>query len=547
MATSAAPSIEPLTTVAGLRDDRGEARDDSSPHDPPVHPDHDRSPVPPAAATDPFAGLDPARFAIRFVDGSTTASPLRGAADRVRLVDDATGGIPTAGLLAALSIALDLTEGQLPGHSLRTCYLALRLADRLGLADDERRDLFHAAFLKDAGCSSNAAAVTSIFGGNDQELKGRQATIDRSILAYAAFTIRNLPPAEPLPLRLRRLIRIGLSGKRAQRQIEQLRCERGAAIARKAGFSDRVGRAVHDVHEHWDGGGQPRGQRGAAIEPLARILAACQGLDVFLSMRGPADARRVVSARSGSWYDPDVAGALLDLVDAGVVDDLRAPDLLGRTMELEPGGVIDVSDSRAIDRISEAFSDVVDAKSAYTGSHSRNVAAVAERLAISLGLSAPEVVEVRRAGLLHDLGKLGVPNAILDKPGRLESHEVEVIQRHPELTLRILEPIPTFEAVAELAACHHERLDGRGYFRGLAAPALAAGARIVAVADVWEALTAARPYRAAMDPEAALAMIRSETGDHLASEVVDALEEIARLTDAPAGSQRDRSAGVSAA
>ena len=144
-----------------------------------MDPAEERIPAAPTAATDPFAGLDPARFAIRFVDGSTTASPLRGAVDRVRLVDDASGGIPTARLLAALSVALDLTEGQLPGHALRTGYLALRLADPLGLADDELHDLFNAAFLKDAGCSSNAAAVTSIFGGSDQELKGRQATIDR--------------------------------------------------------------------------------------------------------------------------------------------------------------------------------------------------------------------------------------------------------------------------------------------------------------------------------------------------------------------------------
>jgi HD-GYP domain-containing protein (c-di-GMP phosphodiesterase class II) len=380
-------------------------------------------------------------------------------------------------------------------------------------------------------------------------LKGRQATTGRSLLAQANFTIRNLPPAEPLPLRLRRLIRIGLSGPREQRQIEQIRCERGASIARKAGFSDRVGRAIHDVHEHWDGGGQPRGLRRDAIDPLARIIAACQGLDVFLSTRGRAEALRVVAGRSGSWYEPDVSTTLLDLCSRGLLDDLAAPDLVARTMELEPDGTVEIADSTAIDRIAEAFADVVDAKSPFTGLHSRRVADVAERLAISLGLAPNEIVDVRRAGLLHDLGKLGVPNAILDKPARLEPDEIAVSQRHPELSLRILAPIPTFAAVAELAACHHERLDGRGYFRGLAAPALATGARIVTVADVWEALTADRPYRARMDPEQALAIIRAETGDHLAAEVVTTLEELVRsespATDEP--SDTDARGAASAA
>ncbi|HUQ79046.1 MAG TPA: HD domain-containing phosphohydrolase [Patescibacteria group bacterium] len=474
------------------------------------------------------------RMTIRYLDGITTASPVRApAGSGLAAVPDDGAGIPTGQLLAALSTALDLTEGQLPGHSLRTCFLALRVADSLDLAAPDRRDLFHAAFLKDAGCSSNAAAVTRIFGGEDQVLKRRQATIGRSLLAQADFAIRNLPPGEALPLRLRRLVRIGLSGKREQRQVEQIRCERGASIARKAGFSERAGRAVHDVHEHWDGGGQPRGLRGDAIEPLARIIAACQGLDVFLSTRGRSEALRVVAGRSGTWYDPDVSATLLDLASRGLLDDLAAPDLIGRTLDLEPDGIVEIADGAAIDRIAEAFADIVDAKSPFTGTHSRLVAEVAERLAVSLGLEPSEIVDVRRAGLLHDLGKLGVPNSILDKPARLEPEEFAIIQRHPELTLRILAPIPTFATVAELAACHHERLDGRGYFRGLAAPALAIGARIVTVADVWEALTADRPYRAAMDHEQAMAVIQAETGDHLALEVVGALDDLVRNEPAP--------------
>ncbi len=462
--------------------------------------------------------MPPDRMVIRYLDGTTTASPVVSGLRLLRREE-----VPTSRLLAALSTALDLTEGQLPGHALRTAYLATRAAEAMHLSGADRATVFYAAFLKDAGCSSNAAAVTRIFGMDDIALKGRQAGLERSILAYAAFTIRNLPATEPLPLRLRRLIRIGLTGTRERRATEQIRCERGAAIARKAGFGDAVGAAVHDVHEHWDGGGEPRGLARTDIDRHARIISACAGLDLFVSLRGRAEALTVLAARRGSWYEPDVVDALFDLTTHGLLDELDDADLVGRTMALGPVDRVDAGLDVDVDGLASAFADIVDAKSPFTGSHSQRVAAVAERIAIHLGLADRDVVDVRRAGLLHDLGKLGVPNTILDKPSRLEPSEFEVIRRHPELTLRILEPVPAFAAVAELAACHHERLDGRGYFRGLTAPELKMGARIVAVADVYEALTADRPYRAAMPVETALDILRSEAGEHLAGDVIEAL------------------------
>ena len=466
---------------------------------------------------------------IRYVDGSTIASPFRGAfAARPGGVSVATGrpAVRTSRLLAALSTALDLTEGQLPGHALRTCYLAMHVAERMGLDDRSRADLFYAAFLKDAGCSSNAAAVTRIFGGDDIAIKAREKTAERGLLGLAAFSIRSLSSTEPIPLRLRRLISLGLNAPREQHMIEQLRCERGASIARKAGFDEAVGNAILDLHEHWDGHGQPRGLAREQIDPLARILAVCQGLDVFRAARGPEEAIRKLGARRGTWYDPDVAGILLDAASRGLLDELGAPDLVGRTMALEPVSLQRTSNEADVDQLASAFADVIDAKSPFTGAHSQNVASIGEAVAVRLGLPARDVVDVRRAGLLHDLGKLGVPNMILDKPAALTVEEFEQIKRHPELTLRILEPITELGAVAEIAACHHERLDGLGYFRGLTAPELVLGARVVAVADVFEALTADRPYRPAMPTERALEVLDIETGGHLAADAVAALKAI---------------------
>jgi len=437
----------------------------------------------------------------------------------------------TSELLAALSVALDLTEGQRAGHAVRTCYLAMRLADRLDLKPAARSSLYYAALLKDSGCSSNAAAVSELFGTADQQLKGRQATAGRSLLAMAWFSVSNLP-AEPLPRRARRLINLALSGERERRDVEQLRCSRGAGIARKIGFSDEVSEAIMTLHEHWDGHGLPQGLRRDQIPLASRIIAVCAGLDVFSTDRGPALAVGVIRRRRGSWYDPLLTDHLLTLCADGVLEDLKASDLKAQVFGMEPRGLVQMSTDTDIDVIATAFADIIDAKSPFTGRHSQNVARIADGLASRLGLPDRDRLDVRRAALLHDIGKLGVPNTILDKPGPLDAAEFAIIKRHPELSLRILEPIAAFTRVAQIAASHHEKLDGTGYFRGLDAESLGMSARIVSVADVFEAMTADRPYRAPMAREAALALMRKSAGSHLAAEVIAALNDSSALPKA---------------
>jgi len=435
------------------------------------------------------------------------------------------GQLRTSELLAALSVALDLTEGQRAGHALRTSYLSLRLADRIGLPRETRRALLYTGLLKDAGCSSNAAAVTRIFGINDQELKARQAVAGRSLLAMAYLSIRSLP-SEPLPLQLRRLIALALSGTRERRAVEELRCERGAGIARKIGCSDGVAQAIMDLHEHWDGHGLPRGLRRDAIPLLSRIVAVCAALDIFVGVRGPAAAREVIRARRGSWYDPDLTGRLLELCDGGLLDELGAPSLREQVFSADADQAIAFASDADIDRIASAFADIVDAKSPWIGQHSQRVATISGRLARRFGLAGDRLRDVRIGALLHDLGKLGVPNTILDKRASLGPDDWAIIKRHPQLSRQIMEKIELFSAAAEIAACHHERLDGKGYFRGLSGEALGLSARIVAVADVFEAMTAARPYRPAMSEERALGIMRKSAGDHLAADVIAALAEV---------------------
>jgi HD-GYP domain-containing protein (c-di-GMP phosphodiesterase class II) len=176
-----------------------------------------------------------------------------------------------------------------------------------------------------------------------------------------------------------------------------------------------------------------------------------------------------------------------------------------------------------IDRIAEAFSFVIDAKSPYTATHSAGVAEIAVGIGMAQGLLPREVRDLRRAGLLHDIGKLGVPNTILDKPGKLSNSEWAMMREHPKHTYEILSRVSVFEPIAEMSGRHHERLDGTGYHQGLRGDQLTKMDRILQVADVAEALAADRPYRAGMDVDQVFEIIDGEAGTKLCPESVGAL------------------------
>nr|MBA2643902.1 HD-GYP domain-containing protein [Solirubrobacterales bacterium] len=182
------------------------------------------------------------------------------------------------------------------------------------------------------------------------------------------------------------------------------------------------------------------------------------------------------------------------------------------------------ADEETLDRVSEAFAQVVDAKSPWTYRHSLGVARVAVAIAEVLNLPVQEVRDLRRAALLHDIGKLGVSNRILDKPAKLDESEWQAMRLHTEYSLRILHRVPAFRPLAEVAASHHERMDGRGYHRGIRAGELPLAARVLAVADVFEALTADRPYRAGMPVEKALGILHGDAGTAFCPEALSGFD-----------------------
>lgn len=174
-----------------------------------------------------------------------------------------------------------------------------------------------------------------------------------------------------------------------------------------------------------------------------------------------------------------------------------------------------------------AFARAIDANSPWTAGHSERVTAMALRIAHAMGLPAKGLQIVHRGALLHDIGKIGTPPAILDKPGKLEAWENEIMQNHVQVGIRILEPIDCFRDMLCVVAQHHERLDGTGYPAGLAGDQISLHARIVAVADAYDALTSDRPYRKGMPQEIAIKMLQEKSGTQFDPKVVESLIDVA--------------------
>ncbi len=446
-----------------------------------------------------------------------------------------TREIALSGLIGALSYALDVTEGESPGHAVRSCLIGMRLADELGLGAGARSDLFYALLLKDAGCSANSARMAALFAADDHEAKRTSKRVDwaRPFPAFV-WSLRTVAPGGSVRARAERLLAIRDEGE-VTRSLMQARCDRGAEIARMLGFSEATAQAIRALDEHWDGRGQPRGLRGTEIPLAARVLCLAQTVEIFHAARGVGAAYRVAARRAGRWFDPSLVDALGALrADTGFWASLAEPDLAG----VEPLDRVVIADENRLDRIAEAFAGVIDAKSPWTRHHSDRTSEIATGIAAVLGLEAAAVRDLRRAARLHDIGKLAISNRILDRPGRLTDQEYANVKQHPVVTHRILERVPGFSGLAPVASSHHERLDGSGYPRGLSGGEQTIPMRVLAVADVYEALTAERPYRPAWSSDRALEIIRPDVPQRLDQDAFAALKNgVASAVARPLGVQ----------
>jgi putative nucleotidyltransferase with HDIG domain len=427
-------------------------------------------------------------------------------------------------VLSALSHALDITEGQPRGHAERSCLIGMRLVAALGLDDATRSSAFYALLLKDAGCSSNASKVAALFGADDAVVKSSRRLTDTSSRAQAvAHMLRTVAPGRSPWAKTQHVGALLSFGSAGARSLVAMRCERGAAVVRAIELGDAAARAILDVDEHWDGKGYPAGIAGDEISLIGRVLCLAQTAEVFWRSGGASAACAIARKRRGTWFDPELVDILVRLEHD---EEFWRSLVMPAVADLEPPDRVVVADDERLDRVAEAFASVVDAKSPYTARHSEAVADIAVALATTLDLGADDRTTMHRAALLHDIGKLGVSNRILDKPGVLTEAEWDLMRRHPRLSREILTRVSAFGDLARIAGTHHERLDGSGYPSALTAKELDLPSRILAVADVAEALSADRPYRRALSPEEVIHAMRSEAGRTLHADACEALEHV---------------------
>ena len=417
-----------------------------------------------------------------------------------------------SGVIGSLSYALDIAEGQPQGHAVRSCLIGMRIAAELEMDPGERSHLFYALLLKDAGCSANANRMSLLYEADDLETKRTSKLLDwtdkRATFLWAA---RSVAPGAGLRKRIEVLKGIRDEGD-VTRKFMEARCDRGAEIARMLFLSEDTAAGIRSLDEHWDGRGMPDGLRGEEIPLPARIMCLAQTVEVFNANEGLKATRKMAKAHRGTWFDPALVDAFLGFSnDRAFWEGLETPDVSA----WEPEDFALSGDEARLDRIAEAFARVIDAKSPFTARHSERVAEIADGIAGVLGFDEDERRVLRRAGLLHDIGKLAVSNRVLDKPGKLTDDEFAAIKTHPVFSLQILERAPCFASLADLAANHHEKLDGTGYPRGLRGKDLDMPMRVLAVADIYEALTADRPYRGPLPAHEALAIIDRDVPDKL--------------------------------
>ncbi len=407
-----------------------------------------------------------------------------------------------------LSYAADLGLGQPMEHCMRQTVIALRLADLAGASDRDREATYYLGLLVNTYCHADAAEQAQWFG-DDISFKGDGVELlDMNTAQMASFILRRVGSHGSGIDRARRLAAFPVAGPRQLMAFLATHSTLGGQFAERIGLDEAVCAAIRQAYEQWDGKGHPRHLRGGQICLPSRLVRLAGPVEIFARRRGVEAARKIARRHRATQFDPAVADLFCEhapeLLDG--LDDASGWDAV---LSAEPrlGHRVDGSD---LDGVLEAMADLVDMKSPYLAGHSRGVANLASAAARVSGLSENDVTILRRAGLLHDLGRLGVSNAIWDKPGPLTDAEHERVRLHPYLTDRMLARVTALGPSREIASRHHERLDGSGYPRGLTAGSLTPPDRLLAAADVYHAMTEPRPHRSPSDPGRASRQLRAE-------------------------------------
>lgn len=425
-------------------------------------------------------------------------------------------------VLSALSFALDLSTGQPMGHSVRSCVIGMRLAKEIGIPQQAQADLYHALLMKDAGASSSASSLLQRLGADGIRARRELNAADWSQRSWESLQYALSHTRVGFLERFRTRIETTPQQKELERELVKIRGDRGAMLARKMGLSDATASAIRSLDEHWNGEGSPESLHGEEIPLLARILSLAQALDVLYTAIGGRVALDTARQRNGTWFDPELIRAADSLSKRGALwADMESANW--SVVEMEPREEPLPAGQATLDRICEAFGEIIDSKTPFSYRHSTGVAGTAVFIARMLDMGESDITVLRRAALLHDIGKLGISNTLLDKPGRLTNEEWAELRKHAYYSYAILKRVPGFGDLAEIASSHHEKLDGSGYFRGLKGEQLSLPTRILVIADIYDALSTTRPYRDALQPEMVFEIMRSEAPHALDATCLEAL------------------------
>ncbi len=454
----------------------------------------------------------------------------------------AAGSVPTrvrlAELVAALSLGVDLGFGQPMEHVLRQCVIALRTAGHLHLDERERSVVYYTALLVNVGCHTDAHEQAKWFG-DDIALKAGKYAHDLHGLRAAAASLRLVGSGHQGVQRARIGMEFALRG---HRELDGM-IEQHAALARdfaqRLGLSDDVQEAVGSSYEQWDGRGWPGQCRGEQVPMASRLTQLAEFTEVAHRVGGVPAAVTLASRRAGRQFDPRLSAALCAHADE-IFDGIDATRTWDAVIALEPALGVWLTEDR-LDGALRAIADFVDLKSPYMLGHGHAVSELAAGAGTLLRRPAGEIPTLRRAGLLLGLGRLGVSNAIWDKPGPLGAGEWERVRMHPYLTERMLCQSAVLAPLGAAAVLHRERLDGSGYPRGLSGAAIPQTGRILAAADAYRSMREPRPHRPALAVEAAAAELRAEvSAGRLDRDAVDAVlrtagHGVVRRLPGPAG------------
>jgi len=435
----------------------------------------------------------------------------------------ASSKVRLAELVALLSLGTDLGLGQPMEHMIRACLIALRLGERLGLAESERGVVYYSGLLAWVGCHTDAYEQAKWFGDDTTLKRDAHYYYDMGKVGPAiSFMLKHVGgPERPLVERTRVGVAFMGEGRRALMALAENHYRATDELAARLGLGADVRESLRQSYERWDGKGA-YGMKGEEIAISSRLINLADVVEVFGRSGGLEAAVLVARERSGTQFDPDLVEAFCEQAPM-VLTELDSEPSWDAVIAAEPA-LATAIEREELDQALQAIGEFAELKSPSMMGHARGATELATEAARGLGLPETDVMALRRAACVQDLGRLGVPNTIWDKPGALTRSELERVRMHPYLTERMLAFSPALAGLGRLAVQHHERLDGSGYPRGLSGDAIAPAARLLAAADVYQAMSETRPHRPARNPADAGSELRREvTAGRLDGQAVDAV------------------------